>query len=54
FTAPRIADLAGEVDAAMVPGEAGDAELAALLEELEGISDDDAEKLLEAEGGSGE
>jgi acyl carrier protein len=54
FTAPRIADLAGEVDAAMVPGEAGDAELAALLEELEGLSDDDAEKLLEAEGGSGE
>jgi acyl carrier protein len=50
FTAPRIADLAREVEAVEEPPETSeDAELAALLEELEGLSDEEAERLLGSE-----
>jgi acyl carrier protein len=43
FTAPRVADLATEVDGML--GE-GDADLEGLLSELEGLSDEEAERLL--------
>jgi amino acid adenylation domain-containing protein len=47
FTAPRIADLAVAVTTAREPvAKEDDAELAALLEELEGLTEDEAERLL--------
>ncbi len=46
FVAPCIADLALEVAAALEPTEQDDAELAALLEDLEGLTDEEAERLL--------
>jgi amino acid adenylation domain-containing protein len=52
FTSPNIADLALAVGEALAPAasaEADDAELAALLQELEGLSDDEAERLLSTE-----
>jgi amino acid adenylation domain-containing protein len=52
FTSPNVADLALAVGDALVPAagaEADDAELAELLQELEGLSDDEAERLLSTE-----
>jgi acyl carrier protein len=49
FTAPRIADLAREVEALQGPAAATDDDgLAELLAELEGLSDEEATKLLGA------
>ena len=52
FDAPTVAGLAAEI--ARAPQSAEDEELAKLLNELEGLSDEEAERLLasEAEGGS--
>ena len=54
FTAPRIADLAAEVEAARVPSEEEDSELTSLLEDLEGLTDEEAERLLQLETSEGE
>jgi amino acid adenylation domain-containing protein len=55
FTAPRIVDLAVEVTAATnAADEDGDAELSALLEDLEGLSDEEAERLLQLEASASE
>ncbi len=54
FTAPRIADLAAEVEAAREPSKEDDAELSSLLEDLEGLSDEEAERLLALETSGGE
>ncbi len=54
FTAPRLGDLAGAVDSAQVDSSTADDddELAGLLDELEGLSDEEAEQLLSAEEGT--
>jgi amino acid adenylation domain-containing protein len=50
FTAPRVSDLALAVTAAREPAaDEDDGELAALLEELEGLSEEEAERLLSRE-----
>ena len=55
FTAPNVADLTEAVGAALASAAPEDeADLAALLEELEGISDEEAQRLLDAERGAGE
>jgi amino acid adenylation domain-containing protein len=54
FTSPRIADLALEVQAAREPAVKDDAELSALLEDLEGLSDEEAERLLRLEASADE
>jgi hypothetical protein len=51
FDAPTVAGLAAEI--ARTPQSAEDEELAKLLSELEGLSDEEAERLLASEGGSG-
>jgi amino acid adenylation domain-containing protein len=55
FTSPRIADLAAEVEAARHPVDPQeDPELTALLEDLEGLSDEEAERLLALERSASE
>jgi acyl carrier protein len=50
FDAPTVAGLAAEI--ARTPQSSEDEELAKLLSELEGLSDEEAERLLASEGGS--
>jgi len=50
FDAPTVAGLAGEIG--RTPQSSDDEELAKLLSELEGLSDEEAERLLASEGGS--
>ncbi len=54
FTAPRVSDLAVEVAEAREPAEGDDAELSSLLEDLEGLTDEEAERLLQLESSDSE